>query len=241
MKTDELIIKIANKVGKIHFMKVIFRNIYDWFLERKLKKSISNFQKNGLEALEVFNQVFTENGYKYSLAFGTLLGSIREKDFIPHDDDLDLAMWINDYSPEIIDKLEEKGVKLVCSFTVNGDQIGKEQTFCYKGVLIDIFYFYRDNDGIVYCCDFVNQPNCSDRYESIKKHGGLLPRKIMLPLGEELITIDFKGLKVSIPKNYSEILSFRYGVDFMTPKPGWKPQTNYIKPMYEFLGIYKEY
>lgn len=241
MNIREIITKIAIKVGKVSFLKRILKKPYYAYNARPRKKSIANFNKHGYEALVLFDKCLSSHGINYSLAFGTLLGAIREHDFIPYDDDIDVAMWIDDYRPEMIQYLQEVGITLKHSFSIKNDILGKEDTFCYKGVLIDIFYFYQGIDNQVYCCDFVDQPNCHSRSESIKKYGGLLPRKLYMPLGKDVKRISFKGIDVLIPTNFHEILSFRYGDDYMTPKPGWRPNTKYIVEIPEWVGEYKDY
>ncbi len=47
--------------------------------------------------LEKFHEICIENGIKYSLHGGTLLGAIREKGFIPWDDDADVTMTRVEY------------------------------------------------------------------------------------------------------------------------------------------------
>ena len=241
MRMRDVIIEFAKAIGRISLIKKALRKPYEAFLQRDQNRELQNFKKYGFEALRRFDECLTYHHINYSLAFVTLLGAIREHDFIPFDNDIDVAMWIEDYSPELIGYLKEYEIQLKHSFTVDDDLFGKEDSFEYKGVQIDIFYFYHGDDGETYCCDFVNQPNCQTRFESIKKCGGLMPRQLFLPLGHEIERISFKGIEVSIPVNYTEILSYRYGADFMTPKPHWRPNTVHITPVSDKLGVFKDF
>ncbi|MCR5809445.1 MAG: LicD family protein [Clostridiales bacterium] len=49
------------------------------------------------EILDVIDAFCRENGLRYSLAYGTLLGAVRHGGFIPWDDDVDIMMPRDDY------------------------------------------------------------------------------------------------------------------------------------------------
>lgn len=51
-----------------------------------------------LDILERIDEYCRGNGLKYSLAYGTLLGAVRNKGFIPWDDDVDIIMPRDDYN-----------------------------------------------------------------------------------------------------------------------------------------------
>ena len=50
-----------------------------------------------LEVLDGIDRFCSERGLRYSLAYGTLIGAVRHKGFIPWDDDIDLMMPRPDY------------------------------------------------------------------------------------------------------------------------------------------------
>ena len=58
------------------------------------KNVINNaqFKKIALEILIDFDNLCRKNNIKYSLAYGTLIGAIRHKGYIPWDDDIDVIM-----------------------------------------------------------------------------------------------------------------------------------------------------
>ncbi|MBO4311210.1 MAG: LicD family protein, partial [Lachnospiraceae bacterium] len=50
-----------------------------------------------LEVLDILDKLFRENDLKYFIAYGTLIGAVRHKGFIPWDDDMDIWMPRKDY------------------------------------------------------------------------------------------------------------------------------------------------
>ena len=61
------------------------------------KLELKEVQSALLNLLVEFDRVCREHDLRYSLAFGTLLGAIRHKGFIPWDDDVDVVMPRPDY------------------------------------------------------------------------------------------------------------------------------------------------
>ncbi len=62
------------------------------------KGQVRDIQLANLQILKEFDNVCTKAGLEYWLDFGTLLGAIRHKGFIPWDDDIDLGMMRDDYN-----------------------------------------------------------------------------------------------------------------------------------------------
>ena len=63
-----------------------------------------------LDLLVKFDMFCKKNNLRYSLTYGTLLGAIRHKDFIPWDDDVDVMMPREDYQRLFV--LLEQGEKI---------------------------------------------------------------------------------------------------------------------------------
>ena len=68
------------------------------------------------ENLLAFQNVMDRNSITFSLAYGTLLGAIRESDFISHDEDIDVAILDEDrdnFLAILDESLEEKSANLM--------------------------------------------------------------------------------------------------------------------------------
>ncbi len=60
--------------------------------------SLRDIQMGSLEILKKISEICVEQDLTYYLAYGTLIGAIRHKGFIPWDDDIDLWMPRDDYN-----------------------------------------------------------------------------------------------------------------------------------------------
>lgn len=246
MEVKYIVYNILGTLRHVKILRKLFGPIYRLFYQDKslavVKDLRDSFRQNGLKVLEIFDLLMSENGYKYSLAFGTMLGAIREKGFIKHDADIDVFMWIEDYDASFIDCVKKRGFSVSHTFSVDNDKFGKEDTIVYDGVQIDIFYIYPPLEGrnIPYCCDFVIHPDCLSREHSLHKYGGLLPRRLEIPMSDEVIRTPFESLNLPVLKNADEFLSIRYGKDYMTPNPNWSSGPNpSIIPWTDKVAIFK--
>ena len=59
--------------------------------------TLQEMHLRSIEILKDVDRFCRENGIRYSMAYGTLLGAVRHKGFIPWDDDIDLVMPREDY------------------------------------------------------------------------------------------------------------------------------------------------
>ena len=182
------------------------------------RKKRLQLKQNGIEIIENLNLAFEELNLSYWLAFGTLLGAVREKNIIPHDLDLDIAVWKHSYSDRVAKVLLKYGFVLKRTITIK-DNIGVEETYSYKGVNVDIFYFEKISDNQVKCHSFYIDKSLGYT-GTIKINGGLFPLEVILPF-EGLMKYTFLGLQVYIPDKYEKQLICHYGEDYMNPNPDW--------------------
>lgn len=144
--------------------------------------------------LFAMQDLLNEKGVDIYLAFGTLLGAVREKDFI--DGDLDVDCYVIDRKAlfDCLPYLAEHGMKLVRA----GSTIFSFRYEDLKGCYIDL-YVRRNTFNIwaLYCYQ-LNTSMCPRKY---------------LQDGE----IDFLGRTFKCPKNPKQVLAFWYGETWRTP------------------------
>lgn len=64
---------------------------------KKKELTLKELQDFGLKILTDVDRFCREHSIKYSLAYGTFIGAVRHKGFIPWDDDIDIIMKREDY------------------------------------------------------------------------------------------------------------------------------------------------
>lgn len=209
------IIKIIGKNAFLkNFLIRMFPKRYEEYCIAPVKNVKESFKKYGEEALQLFHACMEKNGYTYTLAFGSILGAIREKGFIKHDFDIDTYLWYEDFNPQMILDLEQSGFKWISNYLISEGKLGREDTFEYKGVRIDVFYLYKSDKGLPYSCIYVpiNENDITDQR---------MPRRIDLPVSRERVLVPFESVKAYIPSNAVEYCELRYGPNYMIPDANW--------------------
>ena len=220
------LIHFANRVSRIPFAKAILKPFYYPYKHYVESKRRNLFHKNGLRLLEDLRLCFKELGLQYSLAFGTMLGAVRDKGFIPHDCDIDIFIWIEDYSASIKTVMERNGFRLEHFFLVDGGRLGREETYSKYDVSVDFFYVYPPITEYPYTCDFIPYKDEASWYHSQKKYGRILARRIEIPITKETVLLPFETIELPVSRNYDEFLRFRYGNDYLIPNPLWSNGEN---------------
>ncbi|REC33549.1 LicD family protein [Enterococcus pseudoavium] len=117
--------------------------------------NLDEIKKTALNMLVYVNNICQRNNLRYSIYYGTLLGAVRHKGFIPWDDDIDIVLPRPDY--EKLLRILEKDSKYKLASSINNKayrytfsklfdpttKLVSKQIFDYEGkeagVFIDIF------------------------------------------------------------------------------------------------------
>ncbi|MBO4825939.1 MAG: LicD family protein [Prevotella sp.] len=150
------------------------------------------------ECLLIVKEVLDQHNITFVLMHGTLLGAYRDKNFIPHDFDIDLAFYQKDDEAfkSIIPELYEKGIKL-CRY-----HYGIIYSFIFKGLICDFDVICKAEFPLGF------------RYYRVLTE--LTPKKY-LSTAEPL---DFLGKAFMVPANPERIIAYEYGKSWRTPQKG---------------------
>ena len=185
----------------ILFLFYLYFKTYDTYKKISQKPECQKTLEDAKKLLDSIN-------VKFHLHSGTALGAIREKDFIKHDHDIDIAVFNYDYKDSVIETMKKKFIFLKKYGSVDN---GLELKFVHKEkkINLDIFLIYKKENKFVqsvYHCK-------SDRFE---KGPNVDDECIMYMNNYKPILIEFLGKQY-----YCAPISFlvdRYGKDWMVPK-----------------------
>jgi len=140
-------------------------------------------------------------GKKFWLSNGTLLGCIRENDFIEHDPDIDVAMWYNDWSDDILPLFLANDFTLYKEYGINHEEL--QYSFFRGGIKFDIFFLKRLG---------------SEVYQPLFRGDEII--HYVFPKFK-LEQCNFNGGLYFIPSNARTMLVTQYGDDWRTPVKEW--------------------
>ncbi len=146
-----------------------------------------------------FKKVMDKHKIRYGFMYGTLLGAVRDGNFIPWDEDVDIF---------VLDEDRMKVYNALFDFEKIGFKVARQQN---DGELLSVI---RDNEYIdmyFYRKTYNNKRRSCD-YAVVASHL------------ENVETIDFLGMDFYIPSNPEKLLITLYGEDWHIPQKDVKPK-----------------
>ncbi|MEG7862597.1 LicD family protein [Bacillus mobilis] len=201
---------------------ILVKKVLKYRYDRKTKWRRDGIEKYGVECLLIIREIFKAHNQEFWLDYGTLLGAIREKDFISHDLDMDIGTFnISEQKKEEIEEsLKNKGIIKIKEFRVNNNIA--EQTFVYKDAYVDIFYYHESIDKKVWCYFFEETDRIERIYSSDEEEiviGWRAKTATSTLLGIE--NLEFKGEIFPVPSNYEQYVIENYGPNYMIKDKNW--------------------
>lgn len=143
--------------------------------------------------LLLFNKIAKSNNFKFTIFYGTLLGAIREHNFIKNDTDIDVVSADEEGLLNIIPELQKEGFLFIRYYTSKTRTV---YSFSKDDVYIDVYLARKAGENKYFL------------------EGAKIPASFI----EEFTTMDFLGESFAIPVEYEKILVMLYGKDWRIPQ-----------------------
>ena len=213
LKNGRKTVKLKNSRGK----NTIHRDLENGYVFYKngnliLRRDFDSDWRNLMtrRIKETTDYFFSRFGYEIFAIGGTLLSTMRDSDFIPHDGDVDLA-YLSKFERAIDVKRELIYIRE--AMAADGWEVKLSKTGCVKPYgygegdknQFDIFPIWWES-GVMY---------------SPPWHGYNLPPEAFFPLKTGILS----GAPISIPAEPANVLEKWYGTDWAEPDPSFQPST----------------
>ncbi len=165
--------------------------------------------------LLLFNKIAKSHDFNFILFYGTLLGAIREQNFIANDTDIDVVTTNEEGMLNIIPDLQQEGFLFIRYYSSKTRTI---YSFLKNDVYIDVYIAKKAGEHSCYLSGAKIKSSFIDKWK----------------------TINFIGDSFFIPSEYEKLLILLYGKDWRIPqnKPATFPITSrrdYTQLMIQFF------
>ena len=154
-----------------------------------------------LKNLLVFKEVMDRNGVPFFLIMGTLLGAIRDNDFISWDDDIDTGSYYELKKSSQMAQVRKELAELGFYVMPEQPNIGYDDVFIRDGEKIEIWWYERIGEYRVY-----DKVRLKDHYYEAADI-------------ETLNYLMFHNHLFPIPSDYEKVLNLIYSDNWRTPNP----------------------
>lgn len=191
----------------------------------------------GEDLLLILKRISEQVGIDIWPEFGTLLGAYRDKSFISYDPDIDMGLFSDSFTDELMTALLKYGIKRKRSlYLIDSNSNEKrliEMSLTYKGLIFDVFLSDKVNE---------NSRRVYVSYEKINELDNKYKVKFYtVEYSGGPVVVQINDIKLHYPGDASVYLRSIYGDSFMTPIKDWRPpKRNHILTYLDETKIYAE-
>lgn len=226
----DFIVKITLKLG-------IYQQIVELINRVKFNVQARRMRNSGLEMLHEADIVLSQLGLKPFLTYGALLGAYREHGFISYDPDIDLGILAEDIPDNLHQKMAEAGFVLYKQGVLADRKTVFEETYIYKKLHLDIFYYFRDGDDLY---STIAHKHETKEWKEANATDGFPCDRSYVP-ASDFERREFLGLQIYMPVKTDEWLRAIYSDSYMTPIKNWEAKNYKTRIVHTSERSYRKY
>lgn len=183
--------------------------------EQQKRKALS---EEGIATTELVEKLLSKAGAQFFMAYGSLLGMVRDQRFLPHDNDIDYSVMINEaFTWNDLEKaLTNAGMTKIRQFVYKGKIT--EQTYRNHCLTVDFFKYTKGENE---CFEYMYYRKDDYMYRSSSEFH--VYKQSICDVGN-IGLMQVGELSFHAPENPETYLAGIYGASWRVPDPNWQPE-----------------
>jgi len=160
------------------------------------------------------HEVLVGMGKTHFIIDGTLLGAVRDGDFIAHDTDIDVGVLFEEWTPVHVFELTHLFLKkdIVIKHQFGDWENHFEISYHRNGIKIDLFFYRKDGDFRIFHAFENGGRNMNDDVITYEYPAELI---------ENISPMMFQNELYPAPSNPKAVLELKYGAGWIDPVKDW--------------------